>query len=300
LKQITTLAEYCREINIAPPRHAFFDIRRFEDNMKTVNEKQKPFRHEFYAMALRHKGSNREVMGKPLQSNLFFNSPYQVVTWDIKPDWKGWYIIFDREFISSNPLWQQFIIEFPYFRLDKTIPFDLPIAQAAQAEDCFQEIFKEYHSDHQDKFRFIQNYTQTLLLLARRYFEQLDTTQTGSEENRAADVLLVSRFQTLVESFLTHEDDDADVRQPSYYAQQLHVHPNHLNAVVKRITNYTATQIIQQQLINMAQSLLRQTDLSAKEIAFKLHFNEPTHFNAFFKKITGQTPQQFRGQQRDH
>jgi AraC family transcriptional activator of pobA len=70
--------------------------------------------------------------------------------------------------------------------------------------------------------------------------------------------------------------------------------PNHLNVVVKRITGKTSTNIIQSQLIASAKSLLRQTNLSAKEVAFKLHFKEPTHFNSFFKKFTGFTPQQFR------
>jgi AraC-like DNA-binding protein len=47
-------------------------------------------------------------------------------------------------------------------------------------------------------------------------------------------------------------------------------------------------------MITFAKSLLRQTELSVKEIAYRLHFNEPTHFNAFFKKQTGFTPQQYR------
>ena len=81
---------------------------------------------------------------------------------------------------------------------------------------------------------------------------------------------------------------------PSFYADKLTVHPNHLNAVVKRITAKTATAIIQDQLIISAKSLLRQTNLSAKEIAFRLHFTEPTHFNSFFKKATTFTPQQYR------
>jgi hypothetical protein len=64
MKTITTINDYCVEINIPAPRHSFFDIRRFEDNMKTVNAKQSAFRHEFYCIALRREGSNREVMGK--------------------------------------------------------------------------------------------------------------------------------------------------------------------------------------------------------------------------------------------
>jgi AraC family transcriptional regulator, transcriptional activator of pobA len=74
----------------------------------------------------------------------------------------------------------------------------------------------------------------------------------------------------------------------------LTVHPNHLNAVVKRITGKTASQIIQEQLIVQAKSLLLTTELSIKEVAYQMGFDEPTHFNAFFKKMTQHTPAVFR------
>lgn len=295
MKTITSIADYCREINVPPPRHRSFDIRRFEDNMRTVNARQPPFRHEFYAVALRHEGSNHEVMGRPLSSNLFFNSPYQIVTWDILPDWEGWYIIFDREFIATGPAWQNFLVDFPYFRLDRSIPFDLPAESARFADGMFQSIFDEYNSENPDRFQFIQAYTHLLLLLTKRHFLRADLERDHPQENRAADVLLVSRFQSLLEVSLGGGSPDDEIRHPSYYADKLHVHPNHLNAVAKRITGSTASQLIQRQVITQAKSLLLQTDLPAKEIAFRLQFSEPTHFNAFFKKFTGQTPQQFRG-----
>ncbi|HEV2801833.1 MAG TPA: helix-turn-helix domain-containing protein [Pyrinomonadaceae bacterium] len=295
MNTITSISDYCREINVPPPRHDFFDIRRFKDNMRTVNARQPPFRHEFYAVALRHEGSNREVMGRALSSNLFFNSPYQIVTWDILPDWTGWYIIFDREFIALNPAWQNFLIDFPFFRLDRSIRFDLPEESARFADGVFQNIFDEYHSENGDKFLFIQAYTHLLLLLTKRHFLRIEVGGDGLQENRTADVLLVSRFQSLLEVSFGGEHTGGEIRHPSYYAGRLHVHPNYLNAVVKRITGSTAIQLIQNHVLTQAKSLLLQTDLPVKEIAFRLQFSEPTHFNAFFRKFTSQTPQQFRG-----
>jgi AraC family transcriptional activator of pobA len=294
LKTITTIEDYCKEINIAPPRYLFFDIRKFEDNMKTVNAKQPPFRHEFYAIALRISGENKEVHGQFLDSNLFFNSPYQVITWDIQLDWVGWYIMFSREFLSLNPAWRNFIIDFPFFRLDKAAPMNLPADDAQHANHIFEKIFNEYHSDNQDKFLFIQTYTHFLLLVTKRFFEKTSASSDGNPDNRATDILLASRFQTLVETMMTNEQATSDIRHPSFYADKLNIHPNHLNAVVKRITGKTATNIIRSQLIVSAKSLLRQTTDSVKEIAFRLYFSEPTHFNSFFKKATGLTPQQYR------
>ncbi|TKC05856.1 AraC family transcriptional regulator [Pedobacter frigoris] len=294
MKNITTIQDYCKEINIPNPKHSFFDIRKFEDNMKTVNAKQPPFRHEFYALALRNSGDNKEVNGKFLDSNLFFNSPYQIITWDIKPDWKGWYIIFDKAFLELNPSWKNFIIDFPFFRLDKALPMNLQTEDANFVNNLFQQIFEEYHSENKDKFLFIQSYTQLLLLITKRCFDNLPLNSEGNQDNRTADILLLSRFQSLIETLMTNEDINPEIRQASFYADKLNVHPNHLNAIVKRITGKTTTSIIQNQLIALAKSMLRQTDLSAKEISFKLHFVEPTHFNSFFKKLTGFTPQQYR------
>jgi len=91
---------------------------------------------------------------------------------------------------------------------------------------------------------------------------------------------------------------DESVRHTKYYAEQLHVHPNHLNSVVKRITGKTASQTVREYLTNTTKSLLRQTVLSIKEIAYRLLSKDPTHFNALFKKACGMTPQAYRHQHR--
>ncbi len=294
MKTVTTIPDYCKEVNIPQPKYPFFDIRKFEDKVKTENSKQEAFRHEFYAVALRHAGENKEVNGVLLQANLFFNSPYQVITWDVLPDWKGWYIMFGQDFLALNPGWKNFIIDYPFFRLDKSIPFNLPRQDAVLAASFFEKIFEEYHSGNQDKFSFIQSYTNLLLLLTKRYFIELNVSGVISYNNRTADILLLSRFQTMIEVSFTGEDSIIQIRKPSYYARKLHIHPNHLNAVVKRITGKTATAVIHSQLISSVKSLLGQTNLSIKEIAFKLHFKKPTHFTTFFKKATGITPQHYR------
>lgn len=98
----------------------------------------------------------------------------------------------------------------------------------------------------------------------------------------------------MIENSLTGVVEKDNIRQTRYYADKLGVHPNYLNAVVKRITKQTASQIIQRQLIVMAKLLLLQTPLSIKEIAYLLGFTKPTHFVAFFKKHTGKTPVSYR------
>ena len=293
MRHLTTIADYCQHINVPPPRWPHFDIRSFEENMKTVNLHQPSFRHEFYAIALRFSGTNRQVSGKPLTANLFFNTPYQILSWEIDPDWRGWYIIFDEEFLRSNPQWANFLIDFPFMRLDRSIPFDLPAPEEAFIGSVFQKVSDEYHSSQPDAFAFLWAYTHLLLLKVKRNFDRLVADTDFSAENRTADVLLLSRFQTLAEQSFG-KAASPEHRSVPFYADRLAVHPNHLNAVVKRITGKTVSHLIQEQLLVAAKGLLSQTALSVKEIAHQLGFEEPTHFNAFFKKMTNATPKNFR------
>lgn len=220
-----------------------------------------------------------------------------MVSWDVLPEWKGWYIMFGQDFLAFNPSWNNFIVDYPFFRLDKTIPFDLPPKDASLADGFFQCIYEEYHSEKPDKFAFIQAYTSLLLLLTKRYFSGMDFAIEAGYRNRTADILLLSRFQTLIETHLGKEGHIIPTKRPSFYADQLHIHPNHLNAVVKRITGKTATALIQEKLINLAKSMLGQKGGSIKEVAYQLQFKNPTHFNAFFKKYTGLTPYLYQQQQ---
>ncbi|MEM9143802.1 MAG: helix-turn-helix domain-containing protein, partial [Bacteroidota bacterium] len=86
--------------------------------------------------------------------------------------------------------------------------------------------------------------------------------------------------------------------QVQFYADKLGLHPNHFNAIVKRITDSTASEHIYGHILSLASSQLRNTTKSVKEIAFALYYEYPNHFSKFFKTHTGQTPNQFRRRQK--
>jgi AraC family transcriptional regulator, transcriptional activator of pobA len=72
---------------------------------------------------------------------------------------------------------------------------------------------------------------------------------------------LLKNFTVLIEQHFVQE------RAVSFYASQLHVHPNYLNAVVKAKTGITAKESIQNRVLLEAKYLLHTTNLSIKEIA---------------------------------
>lgn len=300
MKHLTTLAEYCRTINIPPARYSFFDVRSFEENMKTVKKKVGPFRHEFYAIAMRIQGEGTTQTGQFTKEHgneftLFFNSPYQAISWDIELNWKGYYIIFTENFIRNNATAPNLLADFPFLRLDRSIPFPVETSEMEMLQIAFQKIMKEYHSDNEDKFQLIHAYTTLLLLYVKRSFNKHAVDQQiTTQDNRTADISLLSRFQALIETSFYESMPNFNPHEVGSYARQLVIHPNYLNTVVKRITGRTAKQLIHDHMMVNARSLLTTTDLSIKEIAFRLLFEEPTHFTAFFKKHQQQPPNVYR------
>lgn len=67
-----------------------------------------------------------------------------------------------------------------------------------------------------------------------------------------------------------------------------------LNEQARLHAGKTAQNVIYGQIISEAKRLLTYTDLSVKEIAYQLGFNDPFYFSNFFKKQTNVAPKQYK------
>lgn len=80
----------------------------------------------------------------------------------------------------------------------------------------------------------------------------------------------------------------------SYYAKKLNITAGYLNDISKKICGNTAKELIMNRVLSEAKRLLYFENLTMKEIAYHLGFNEVSYFNTFYKKQTGETPLHFR------
>ena len=83
-------------------------------------------------------------------------------------------------------------------------------------------------------------------------------------------------------------------RSVKFYADQLNVHPNYLNSIVKKQTGLTAKESIQNRLLLETKYLLHSTNLSIKEIANQVGFTDPNYFTSFFSKLENISPGNYR------
>ncbi|WP_459209273.1 helix-turn-helix domain-containing protein [Aquimarina rhabdastrellae] len=302
MQHFKMIKDYCQAIRIAPPKQPYFDIRTFEENMSTVISKMPPFKHEFYAIAIKIEGSGKAISGHhtnfPEGATVFFNSPFQLISWDIVPDWKGYYLMFSKEFITKSKHLQEILTEFPYLKIDRSMPFEVKPKEVSKLLSIYEAIYEEQYDLKEDSFEIIEAQVLVLLNFVKRFFNAQTEKEEATAAFRKADVSLLSRFQTLIETnFYDVKINSKKAHSPSYYALELSVHPNYLNAIVKQITGTTAKAHIHKHILRLAKSRLLQTDLSIKEIAYALHFDSPNNFSSFFKKNTGITPNSFRKNQ---
>lgn len=103
-----------------------------------------------------------------------------------------------------------------------------------------------------------------------------------------------SRSQELFYRFLEAHRREQLPRTVKAYADYLCISPNHLSAVVKKVSGKSVMDWINAHCILRAQVLLRNSDLPIYEIAERLEFKSATLFSRFFFRETGQTPKQYR------
>ena len=298
MKQYETIPDYYKAFGHTLPKADDFDVRLFEqyyeeDTSNKTSFDSEPFRVGFYGIGLLHKGTAKSYLGKAFNANLVFYSPYQILSWSgVNNNWKGYYTMFSQDFLSRCSFGQTFLSDFPFLRLDNVHPITIPEPLLNELMSIFEKIHNEFNSENEDKFIMIESYLSIVLHHIKRATANLNFEDTDVRSK--AEINVLAQYTLLIESHLAQDDLKPEFFSPTYYADKLNIHPNHLNAVVKRVTNKTAKQIIHEALITTAKSLLIQSKLTIKEIAYQLGFEEPAHFNNLFKKHTSLTPSQYR------
>ena len=114
------------------------------------------------------------------------------------------------------------------------------------------------------------------------------TMYDGNNSRQSRGEEIMARFIPLLRQYGTTQ------RNIPFYAEQLHITPNHLSDVVRQHSGLSVMDWIHRTTTTEAKLLLKHTDLMICEISERLNFPEPTAFNRYFKKQTGVTPLAYR------
>jgi AraC family transcriptional regulator, transcriptional activator of pobA len=121
----------------------------------------------------------------------------------------------------------------------------------------------------------------------------LQNSPPQKNETKAAMKKMVYQFNQLVDKY------HAQMHQVKEYAEIMGESPVQLNRAIKSVSGKTASDLIIERLILEAKRLLLFSDLSNKEVAFKLNYEDPSYFTRIFRRKTGFTPTEFRSKMKD-
>ncbi|WP_062051045.1 AraC family transcriptional regulator [Bacillus sp. JCM 19034] len=83
--------------------------------------------------------------------------------------------------------------------------------------------------------------------------------------------------------------------QLEHIVDELHVSKYYLANVFKEVTGITIFNYLNQRRINQAKiEFMLEGDVSVTDLAYQLGFKYPSHFSKVFKKLTGETPEQYK------
>ena len=114
-----------------------------------------------------------------------------------------------------------------------------------------------------------------------------EVKQAPGAERTQKDLL----FQRFISMLNQHENTEREVKA---YAEKLLITPKYLSAVCKEKSGRTALEWITEFTVRNIKYYLLQTDLTVKEIAYKMDFPDVSFFCKYTKKHLGQTPLEFR------
>jgi AraC family transcriptional activator of pobA len=138
-----------------------------------------------------------------------------------------------------------------------------------------------------------ENHTQIIThqFIGLLYFiERIKNEQISFNSDMGSDFLIIIKFKQEIIKNMTQPISVA------YFANLIGVSAKKLTTLTKLYTSLTPGSLIKETKILVAKRMLLNHDVSIKEIAYSLGFDQPTYFTKFFKKETKITPKEFRKQ----
>ncbi|HIZ14926.1 MAG TPA: helix-turn-helix transcriptional regulator [Candidatus Tidjanibacter faecipullorum] len=260
-----------------------------------------PIRHTrqtfgFYAIFLKEVMCGDMIYGRQYydyqEGTLVCLAPGQVIGFEdngevFQP--KGWALVFHPDLIRGTALGQH-IREYSYFSYEVNEALHLSERERELVIDCMQKIRHELeHAIDRHSKRLITINIEVLLDYCLRFYERQFITR--SHVNRD----IVSRFEHLLDDYFA----DGRAQQEGLptvksCAEALFLSPNYFGDLIKKETGKTAQEYIQLKLIDAAKDRLLDPSRTVGQVAYELGFQYPQHFTRLFKKVTGQTPNDYR------
>ncbi len=243
-----------------------------------------PHRHDHYTCMLLEHGEVDVLLDfenfKMSARTLFISYPGQVHQVLSSKNGNGWYLSFDDALIDNtvrnslnSSLAEKISVTLGHREFKWFINLINSMRDLGEIND-----FPPHEVEHLLLSAFV---SQAILSYQRRQLtEQINIVSRP--------FLITRRFKNLVRC------NFRSIKKPGAYADLLNITVSYLNDTVKSVTGLSVTSTIQIEIIKEAQRLLNYTEMTVKEIATSLGYDDQKYFTRLFGKITGLSPGIYR------
>lgn len=215
------------------------------------------------------------------EHNFGFIRPGQIhqIVWS--NDASGYILRFTTEFLQTSVEKSIFFNQTTFTRFSGLFKIKIDLILKNDLTQIFEKMKREFNA--------LLNFKQEIfrLEIISGLLKVILVSISGiiiSQQNRDPETSCVTnRF------FLLLEKKYKTFKTANEYADALAVTRGYLNESLKRRAGFTTSYFIHQRIITEAKRLTIYSDITLKEIAFQLGFDDLSHFSKFFKKATGLT-----------
>ncbi len=204
----------------------------------------------------------------------------------VSDDFEGYVIVVSLDFLRSAQIDLKNIL--PLYMYIKNHPCVRFPARAMAEIGRFYELLQQCADDIRSKRRteIIKGLISAMMYKICDELDRLTLPIEGVAGSRREALFL--QFLDLLTEYHCQQ------RSVGFYASRLHITPKYMSSLIKEISGRSAAQWIDEYVILEAKSLLKYSDLSIQEIAYRLNFSTQSFFGKYFKHHTGMSPGQYK------
>ncbi|MBE9586443.1 AraC family transcriptional regulator [Mucilaginibacter sp. JRF] len=294
-KIIDTLRDLPDMIPVFREYYEDWTIRVFNRQQHECRNYLSPNRREFYKILLITKGTGVFTMGLNTyyieEPTLLYIHPNDIISWkNLSTESGGYYVMFKKSFVNHHLQLKAVIDKFCLFADKPKSVIRLTESEIPRIDQYFEKMHDEEVAGSDYKEDAMQALLQLMMV------ESMKVARFPKPDEVTDDYSHIHHFFDLLEKETSGINYSTPIRikTAKEFADSLHMHPNYLNALLKKHTGQNASTHIRNRILDEAKALLLQTDWSLNDISYSIGFAEQPSFNLFFKKNTGVTPAVFR------
>jgi len=289
-----------KQINFSELNHISDDAYYFEDKIvlgkarkNLLNTKLFPARASAFTLFVIEKGCME--IGLDYSSYTLTESSFLIIlpehlikSLDVTDNFEANVIISDQEYFGNIGDNKDKLYQPEFMNIRKCPGFEMTKRELEVFKSCYSRIKQKIIQKHHLKDQIIKVHLMELIIEIYNMF--IERGYTSNMEKLPRQEYILYNFLQLLQENIRSE------HKVVFYADRLHITPQYLALVLRRLTGKTTREWLANALIIEAKILLKHSQLSVQQISNSLNFCDPSAFGKFFKNMTNVTPFQYRKQ----